>query len=218
MKEPVWLGFALAIGIGFMVGAVWLRRPPSVHIQDSPPFVRVAMIGVDRSANVMQLLNASNIPVVTWGGSHTGYWVEVLESEAYRAIAVLRKDAKQLHYFINFGDQHPLSRGDNWITPWVDAPYSELLGRPQYSSTTDVGVCLRQPEVASVAKTYSKISRISYYKQELIGVAGRIAVIEDLWLEKFPGLYGGKRRFSAFQIIDGGGEVHCITDKESSKD
>jgi len=202
--------------MGFMVGAVWLRPHAASHARRDEEFVSVAMMGPKSRDRVMQVLKSSDIPAVTWGGSHTGFWVQVPESEAYRAISLLRKDAGQLHYPITFGDQHPLSKGDQWITPWADAPYADILGRPQYSSLTEVGACLRIAEVASVAMTYSKISRISYFRQTLSGVSGRIAVIEDLWLEKFPESYGGKRRITGFQVIDGGLGVHCVSDTEAS--
>jgi hypothetical protein len=177
------------------------------------------MIGMDRDAHVKGLLATSNIPVVTWGGGKTGYWVQVPETQAFRAITILMKDAKKLHYYIHFGDQHPLSmQEEKWTEPWADAPYPDLLSRPQYSSSTEVGACLRRPEVADVAKTYSKISRIRYLRHNLFETAGKNAVVEELWLEKFPEVYGGKRRRSSFQIFGDGGEVHCVADKEWSKD
>jgi hypothetical protein len=105
---------------------------------------------------------------------------------------------------------------EEWIKPWVDAPYSELITRPQCLSLTDVGACLRQPEVPSIAKTYPKISRVRHWRKNLFETTGKSAVIDELWLEKFPDYYGGKRRFSVFQIFGSGGEVHCISDSESS--
>jgi len=212
------LGIALCIGIGLAVGTVFLRGPRSPHNHDSEDFVSVALISMESDAHVKELLAGSQIPAVTWGGGKTGYWVQVPECQVLRAMTVLRKNAKDLHYYIHFGDQHPLSHEEKWIEPWIDAPYPDLLSRAQYSSSTQVGVCLRHPEVAGIAKTYSKISRIHYFRHKLFDGAKDTSLVEELWIEKFPELYGGKRRISCFQILNGGGEVHCVVDKESTKD
>jgi hypothetical protein len=218
-KEPAWLGIALGIGVGFVVGTVFLRGTSSSRNQDSDDFVRVAMISMHRDAHVKELLAAGRIPVATWGGGKTGYWVQVPASQIDRAMTVLRKDAKDHHYYIHFGDQHPISLLEKkWIEAWVDAPYADLLSRSQYSPSTDVGACLRHPEVASVANTYPKISRIRYLKHKLFEASAKTVVVEELWMEMFPESDGGKRRLSGFQVFDGGREVHCITDRERSSD
>lgn len=217
MKEPAWLGLALAIGMGLMVGSVSVRRPSSSHTQDSEPFFSVAMIGMDREAHVKQLLAAHGIPFAVWGSGHGGYWVEVPVSQALRAIEVLRADAKTLHYYVHFSDRHPqaLSEG-KWLEHPVDLPYADLLSRPEFAASTALGTCLRHPDVATVARTFSKISQIRYLRYLLSEAARDRVEVEEVWLVNFPAAVGGKRRSAGFQIMGSGASVHLIKDTESS--
>jgi len=211
VKEPAWLGCGLVFGVAAAVGIAWNRHSDFWEAQESKPLVVIAMIGQNRDAHVKELLGAHRILVVTWGGSHSGYWVQVPEWQAERAILLLLQDAKEQGYSVHFGDHHVYSHSDaEWINPSVNVPYQELLDRPQYGEATEVGACLRRAEVATEAKAYSKIRRVRYSCRLLWEAVERSPLIQEILLEGSSSSREGVRRYSEVQILSLGGKVHCF--------
>ena len=176
------------------------------------------MTSMTQQDRVNSILAKHSIPVAMWGGGKPGYWVEVPESKALQALEVLRIDAKRDWFYIHFGDRHQLQSEPMWLEPWVDASYSEILNRPQYSPSTVIGACLRNGMIARVAQTYPKISRIAYRRDRLFNSGPWNLSVEEVWLEKFPDAPGGKRKSSVFQVFEGRQEAHVIRDGEWSRE
>lgn len=215
MREPVWLGCGLVFGVAAVLGIVWNRHASYRESHESKPLVFIAMIGQNRDAHVKELFGANRILVVTWGGSHSGQWVEVPEGQAAQAIQLLHQDAKEHRYYVHFGDRHPSRCTEEpWIVPPANAPYSEMLTRPEYSKATVVGACLRLPEVADVARTYPRISRVRYFKRHLLEASEASPLLEELCIENFVEPSGGKGRDTTFQIFREVETVHCVGDVE----
>jgi hypothetical protein len=218
VKEVVRLACLLGIGVGVILSLVWHRRSLPSPAEESEPFTSIAITSMSQTDRVNGLLGPHDILVAMWGGGKTGYWVQVPKSKALQAIEILRSDARRDWFYIHFGDRHPLESDAPWLVPWVDASYSEIINLPQYSSSTDIGACLRNGVIASVAQTYPKISRIAYRRDRLFESGRWNLSIEKVILEKFPDTPGGKRRSSHFQVFEGRQEAHVIWDGEPSRD
>jgi hypothetical protein len=211
MKEVVRLACLLGIGVVVVLSVVWQRQslPP-----ESEPFISIALTDTGQRGRVNHLLEKLDIPVAMWGGGKTGTWVEVPESRALQALEILRSEAQREWFYIHFGDRHPMVSEPEWLLPWVDASYPEILNLPRYASSTDIGACLRNGVIAKVAQTYPKISRIAYRRDRLFESGRWDLSIEKVWIEKFPDAPGGKRRSSHFQVFEGRQEAHVLRDGE----
>jgi len=210
-----WLGCFLAIGVMLMILVVESRRNALTRQQDSDIMVRIAGVGgTDDPVHerIRLVLEGEGIPVVMWGSRFHN--VTVLRSEATRAIKILRKDAKERGYWIHFGDfpdTEPLS-------DWVYAPYAQILEHEKYAASTDLGACLRHPDVATLARGYPQIDRILYQRIPLFQSCAKDQVIQDVSLEQYLKPGTRKRRTTLFQIFGDQGEVHIPINRVVGED
>jgi hypothetical protein len=210
-----WLGCFLAIGVMLMILVVESRRNALPRQQDSDIMVRIAGVGgTDYPVHerIRLVLEGNGIPVAMWGSRF--YNVTVIRSEAKSAIKILRKDAKERGYWIHFGDfsdTEPLS-------DWVYAPYVQILERVKYAASTDLGACLRHPDVATLARGYPQIDRILYQRIPLFESCAKDQMIEEVRLEQYLKPGTRKRRTTLFQIFGDQGEVHIPINRVVGED
>ena len=213
MREDVGLGILLLLGVAAMVGVVLNEEPYPPRPQEPIEGYLIAMVGprdLKTQRRVTQVLKTHGMGVIQWG-IRVGSWVQLYDGDPLEAIQILRKDSKSHGYYIRFGSNHPFTFSRGAKSLWVHASYSEILKRPEFAPSTDVGACLRQPDVAESLGTYPTIDRIMYLRQPLFIYKGKgEGFIEELLVEQRPAVGTRKNRISHFQVFEGENEVHVV--------
>lgn len=215
VREDVGLGILLLLGVAAIVGKVLNRDPTSPPPEEPPKLFRIAMVGGNDSethSRVMQVIKSHGMEVLVGGGGRAGKWVVLTDGNSREVTQILRKDSKSRGYYIRFGSASPWSFGEHAETHSVQAPYSEILTRPEYAESTQLGACLRRPDIAKALLRYLEIDEIMYLRRPLFEEGKGESIVDELLVVQLLEVGTRKNRSSYFQVFEGENEVHVVFD------